>query len=280
MDPEQATVVAISTAGRAVLFAGTTVVISVLGMLLMNLPFLQGVAVGSAAVGARHHDRRRSPCCRPCSASCGTQHRQAGKVPFVGRSAGRPPGRVLVPVEPAHPAPARGPSSSPGCIAVLLLAAPVFSLRLGFPGDESVARLAHQPPGLRPVRRGLRARLRRSPASMVVELPGAGRARRPSGQLESGPAHQPGVAAATPARLNAAGDAAVVTVFPTTGGQSEETVELVNRLRHDVIPRVVAGTGVEVSVGGPNASSSTRARRSPTGCRSSSRWSSGCRSCC
>src|ERR671927_300990 len=48
-DPEQATVGAIGTAGRAVLFAGTTVIISVLGMLLMGLPFLQGVAVGSAA---------------------------------------------------------------------------------------------------------------------------------------------------------------------------------------------------------------------------------------
>src|SRR5436305_7515755 len=49
MDPEEAVVRSIRTAGRAVLFAGTIVVISVLGMLLMNLPFLQGVAFGSAA---------------------------------------------------------------------------------------------------------------------------------------------------------------------------------------------------------------------------------------
>src|SRR4051812_35425028 len=49
MGPEEATALGSRTAGRAVVFAGTIVVISVLGMLLMNLPFLQGVAFGSAA---------------------------------------------------------------------------------------------------------------------------------------------------------------------------------------------------------------------------------------
>src|SRR5438270_6549498 len=49
LDPEAAVMLSIRTAGRAVMFAGTIVVISVLGMLLMNLPFLQGVAFGSAA---------------------------------------------------------------------------------------------------------------------------------------------------------------------------------------------------------------------------------------
>src|SRR5947208_3636925 len=52
LDPESAVLLAIRTAGRAVVFAGTIVVISVLGMLLMNLPFLQGVAFGSAAAVA------------------------------------------------------------------------------------------------------------------------------------------------------------------------------------------------------------------------------------
>jgi RND superfamily putative drug exporter len=44
--------VAIDTAGRSVLFAGTTVVISLLGMLLMGVNFVQGLAVGAAAVVA------------------------------------------------------------------------------------------------------------------------------------------------------------------------------------------------------------------------------------
>ncbi|HSP02786.1 MAG TPA: MMPL family transporter, partial [Acidimicrobiales bacterium] len=44
--------VALDTAGRAVLFAGTTVVISLLGMLLMQVSFVQGLAVGAASVVA------------------------------------------------------------------------------------------------------------------------------------------------------------------------------------------------------------------------------------
>ncbi|MGZ8595207.1 MAG: MMPL family transporter, partial [Actinomycetota bacterium] len=47
-----ATIVAIDTAGRAVAFAGTTVVISLLGMLLMNLSFITGLAASAATVVA------------------------------------------------------------------------------------------------------------------------------------------------------------------------------------------------------------------------------------
>jgi RND superfamily putative drug exporter len=44
--------IALDTAGRSVLFAGTTVVISLLGMLLMGVSFVQGLAVGAASVVA------------------------------------------------------------------------------------------------------------------------------------------------------------------------------------------------------------------------------------
>ena len=39
---------AVDTAGRAVLFAGITVIISLMGMLLLGLPFLYGVATAAA----------------------------------------------------------------------------------------------------------------------------------------------------------------------------------------------------------------------------------------
>ena len=48
-DPRQAVATALATSGRAVLFAGTTVVISLLGLFLLQLPFLQGLAVGTIA---------------------------------------------------------------------------------------------------------------------------------------------------------------------------------------------------------------------------------------
>jgi len=46
--PTAAAVAAIDTSGRAVLFAGSTVVISLLGMLIMNLAFITGMAIGAA----------------------------------------------------------------------------------------------------------------------------------------------------------------------------------------------------------------------------------------
>ena len=47
-EPEEATVIALDTAGRAVVFAGFTVVISLLGMYIMNLAFINGLATGAA----------------------------------------------------------------------------------------------------------------------------------------------------------------------------------------------------------------------------------------
>ena len=49
---EASTLVAMDTAGRAVLFAGTTVVISLMGMLIMQLSFVSGLAIGAAVVVA------------------------------------------------------------------------------------------------------------------------------------------------------------------------------------------------------------------------------------
>jgi RND superfamily putative drug exporter len=48
LDPHDATVAALDTAGRAVVFAGLTVVISLLGMFIMGLSFINGLATGAA----------------------------------------------------------------------------------------------------------------------------------------------------------------------------------------------------------------------------------------
>ena len=46
--PEAATLEAMTTAGAAVLFAGLTVVISLLGMLVINIEFINGLAIGTS----------------------------------------------------------------------------------------------------------------------------------------------------------------------------------------------------------------------------------------
>ena len=50
--PEESTVTAMDTAGRSVVFAGLAVIISLLGMLIMQLPFVTGMAVGAAVTVA------------------------------------------------------------------------------------------------------------------------------------------------------------------------------------------------------------------------------------
>ncbi|MGA9278454.1 MMPL family transporter [Ilumatobacter sp.] len=52
LDPERATVTAIDTAGRAVVFAGSAVVISLLGMYVIGLAFINGLATGAAVTVA------------------------------------------------------------------------------------------------------------------------------------------------------------------------------------------------------------------------------------
>ena len=52
LEPEHAVVRAIDTAGRAVVFAGTTVVISLLGLFLMGVDFVNGMAVGTSVTVA------------------------------------------------------------------------------------------------------------------------------------------------------------------------------------------------------------------------------------
>lgn len=47
LDPREATAEAVATAGRSVLVAGTTVVISMMGLFLMGLTYLQGVAISA-----------------------------------------------------------------------------------------------------------------------------------------------------------------------------------------------------------------------------------------
>ncbi len=48
LEPRPAAIAAVDTAGRAVLFAGVTVIISLMGMLLLGISFLYGVAMAAA----------------------------------------------------------------------------------------------------------------------------------------------------------------------------------------------------------------------------------------
>jgi len=57
----------------------------------------------------------------------------------------------------------------------------------------------------------------------------------------------------TPAKVNAAGNVATITVYPRSSPQAYATTQLVSRLRHTVIPPIAARTGMTVYVGGVTA---------------------------
>ncbi|MDQ3945543.1 MAG: MMPL family transporter [Actinomycetota bacterium] len=246
MVPEQAVVRAIDTAGRAVLFAGITVIIAVLGLFTVGLDMINGLAVGislgvlmtmlaaltllPAVLGfvGRNIDKLGLP-----------HRRRAGSAHHTSvwfrwsRLIQRRPWPALV----------------MGTIALVALAAPVASLRLGFgdAGNRATADTTRRAYDLLSV--GFGAGFN-GPLLLVAETPGGGDDVAALQALSDQLNDTDGVAAATPPFLNQAGDAAIMTVFPTTAPQDEATHGLVKTLRQDVIPAAIEGSTATVNVGG------------------------------
>jgi RND superfamily putative drug exporter len=250
-EPEEATVTAITTAGKAVLFAGTTVIISVLGLLLMNLPFLQGMAVGSAA--AVLVTMLASVTLLPAMLGFVGHSIDRFKLPFLSGSQAKNHRAGfwfrwsrLVQRRP-------WPAFFAGAIAVVLLAIPLFSMRLGFPGDDAQ-------PESRTSRRSYDLLAEgfgpgfNAPLILAADIRAGGPAPQPALKaLEDRLRSEKGVAFVSPAQVNPAGDAAVMTVVPATSAGNPETAKLVSRLRGTAIPQATQGSNLKVYVGGPNA---------------------------
>jgi RND superfamily putative drug exporter len=246
LSPREATITAMGTAGRAVLFAGATVVISLLGMLTMGLSYLNGVAASS--VLAVLAVLSASLTLLPALLGFVGSNINRLRVPFTGRASHQ--GEQAYWYRWSRVIQHRPWFSFIGAAIVLLaLTLPLFSLRLGFPDDGNnqksyTSRQAYDllTTGFGPGFNG--------PLLLVADLKGAS---DPSGTLKTisdAVTATPGVASATPATQNPAGDTAIITVFPTTKPQDEATSQLVHRLRDSVLPKAVGGTGASVLVGG------------------------------
>ncbi|WP_084517830.1 MMPL family transporter [Microtetraspora niveoalba] len=250
--PETATVKAITTAGHAVLFAGTTVVIALMGLIVMGQRLMTGVAVATSVIvlvtmiaavtllpaflGFTGHKinslrlPRRTSRRRQAAGDASPERRRT----IAERWAGVVQRRPLV-------------SAILAGAVLLVLAAPTLSMRLSNP-DASV-----QP------------RDRSSYTSYEILSEGFGpgysaplifAAEVGSNQADLRPVIEAvsvteGVAYATPPQVSKDGQAAIFMAFPTTGYQDEATADLVHHLRDDVLPKAPGGEGVYV--GGPNA---------------------------
>jgi RND superfamily putative drug exporter len=242
LDPEEAAVTALNTSGRAVLFAGGTVCIALAGMLVTNLRFLDGVVIGTtltvvlsvlAAItllpallgvfGTRVLSRRQ-------------RRRLAAQGPET--SPERTSGLAARWSAQVQKRPRR--TAALAVVVMAVLALPVLSLRLGTvdQGNNDTTTTTRQAydllaEGFGPGFNG--------PLQVVVD--GGGDSTALVKDIEA----TDGVARA--AALPPAHGVSIVQVVPTTSPQSEETSELIDRLRDDVIPEA----GVTAHVGGVTA---------------------------
>lgn len=237
------------TAGVSVVFAGTTVLVSLIGLRLADLSTYTTVGIATLLVVLSV--MLTSITLVP--ALCGlvgrrVLGRRARRAPGADSAAGRPraaePGATAT-ARWAHRVGRRPWPWALGALTLLLvLAAPVLGMRTwpqdaGSQPESNTTRIAYDlvadefGPGAN------------GPFLLAVDLTGtAGSAGQTVvSQLTERVAADPGVAAVAPPVLNPAGDAALIIVQPTTGPQDEATVELLHRLRAE-LPQTVRVTGL------------------------------------
>jgi RND superfamily putative drug exporter len=249
-EPHAAVLETAGTAGRAVLFAGTTVVISLMGLLLMGFAFAHGLAVGAslavlvtmlaaltllpALLGFVGHkiDRLKMPFVHTQTAG----HRESLAWRYSRWVQRRPWPLAIV-----------------GLVVLLALAAPVLSMRLGVSDEGNLptsasARRAYDllSAGFGPGFNG--------PFVVVADMPGGGGGGGAGAGAADGLGRalraDRGVAFVSEPAFNPAHDTALFTVIPTTAPQDAATTQLLHRLRAHVVPDAVRGTGVRAYTGG------------------------------
>jgi putative drug exporter of the RND superfamily len=249
-DVREATLTALDTSGRAVLFAGIVVVIAMLGMMLLGISFLYGPAIGAAL------------------AVLFTMLAALTLIPaLLGSRIGRHikpaaghgvPGEDLANAETGfaarwsrfvadHP----WPVAALALVILIALAVPALHMRLAtsdastYPKDDT-SRIAYDK-----LKEGFGAGFN-APLLLAVELPKNG---DQAALTKIGDAlkAQDGIASVLPPQLNKAGDTATMIAYPTTTPQDERTDETVKTARDDTLPPIAEQTGARISMGGATA---------------------------
>ena len=242
MTPHDATVRALGTAGRAVVFAGCTVIISMLGMFLMGLSFINGIAIAGATpvfvivlasvtlipamLGFIGHNIDKF-----------SVHR---RKPEVGKETGWHRWSRLVQRR-------AWPFAIGGLLVLLLVSIPLLSLRLGFSDQGNNAkgtttRKAYD------IKTGAFGPGSNAPGLIVIETPTEA-SKAVVAEMEAAVRATPGIASAVAQPLPS-GKAFLINFIPTTGPQDEATEQLVHHLRDDVIRPTVEGSGAAAYLGG------------------------------
>jgi RND superfamily putative drug exporter len=249
-DRHDAVVEAVTTAGRSVIIAGCTVVIAVLGLCLTGLSYMYGVAISASF--AVLVVMLAAVTLLPALLSLLGPRVDRLRIPFLGRALRTEGNRESPAARWSHAVQRRPwPAAIAGTAVLLALAAPALGMRLGFPDagndpPDTMTRQAYDlnTEGFGPGTNG--------PLVIAADLP------NPDAKSKIDPfaerlRNEPGVAFVPPPQVNTERNAAIVTVIPTGSPQDEETQELVNRLRSDVVPAELRGTGIKADIGGVTA---------------------------
>ncbi|MFG2192704.1 MMPL family transporter [Streptomyces sp. NPDC048639] len=248
---EEAAARAVSTSGRAVIFAGVTVCIALLGMLVLRLDFLNGVAIAASLTVVL-----------TVAASITLLPALLGMIGM--RALNRRERRRLLEHGPQPELPTgfaarwsafveRHPKllGAVAAVVMVVLAIPTFHLHLGSSDQgnnptTSTTRQAYDllSDGFGPGFNG--------PLTLVADLDDAGD-RVAFEKLPQTLRDTEGVAQVSPAALNGSRDAGVITVVPENAPQDEETSQLIHELRDDVLPKAQEGTSLDTHVGGQTA---------------------------
>ncbi len=252
-DVQAAVLEAMDTSGRAIVLAGATVIIALLGMFTLGVAFLNGIAVAAVitvalvllasltvlpALLSRFGEK---------VARGGRMAQRRGEIRHDGdqRSMWR---RWAIWVQ-AHP----WPSLAASLAVMLLVASPILAMRLDS-SDASNDPPSHSSYTAYDMLASGFGKGFNGPLSVVVELPGRGQsAGLPL--LSSRLRATRDVAAVLAPRISSSGDTAVIRVYPTSAPEALATTELVEHLRASVIPPVERQTGTKVLIGGFTAGS-------------------------
>jgi RND superfamily putative drug exporter len=262
-DVDRSVMEAMDTSGRAILLAGTTVIIALLGMFATGVSFMYGLAIASvlavlltlaasltvlpAMLSKFGHRMVRGSGKRRRRAFRRRAH--APSAPAVARAGSPSYWRRWSQTVQARPWPLA--IVSLGLMVALLL--PVFALRLNpsDAGNDPAKTSSRQAFDL--LARGFGPGFN-GPLLLVVEGPRAQRAGALP-RLQTAVKRTPGVVAVTSPRVAPTGGVSVIQAYPSSAPQAAATTDLVNHLRHTVLPPIKSQTGVNVLVGGFTAGS-------------------------
>lgn len=244
-DVVDAAALAVATAGRAVLFAGGTVVVSILGLATAGMPSLTAAGLAISLIVALMV--AASITLLPALLRlAGTRIDRFG-LPHRHRVV--PADRQVWHRWGAHMSRHALPYAAAGTVALLALAAPTLSLRLGFPDDGNLPVERTERRAYDLVAGGFGAGTN-GPLVVAVALAGD-----PSvvDRVQAAVAADPGIASVAPPTVDEAAGVAALVAVSRTAPQDAATVATIERLRADVLPAALAGTGATAHVGGQTA---------------------------